>query len=765
MGFDENWMASPTGDPIHKPHDDNSTVWTTVNAGEVFPGVPTPLTWSVCGAAFETATRAGTAAIGGLTNRERPIPSSIDQRFFNIWFGRAALNVTLLGRVANCMPGSSSDSIEEAYFGGALDATSSRPVFARYPVVAVKLPVAAARARRGIRRLESDTDRWWRQTVAAIPHTRDRQLALLHEAYERTAEITTHQVVNTFLGQGVFERLRTLAESAGCGDVAATAVTGSDSPELDTVTHLWNIAHGNGDLTRFVEANGFHGPGESELASHSWREDDTPLRSIITTYRSMGEDSSPGKLQENKALAAAQAQLTLRDSLGGAGRLVLPALLRQARIYMEARERGRCVLLRAVDVTRAVARAIGNDLVASGVIANTDDVFYLTADELVEPPSNSDFLVAERRAARLRYQSMEVPSVWIGPVEATTPEEFADVREIVGVGASAGVVEGRVRVVLDTAQADLEPGEILVCRTTDPGWASYFQIAAGVVIDIGGRMSHGAIVAREIGIPCVINAEAATRKLRTGDLVRIDGTTGTVEVRERGAEPAPVPAADNATGIADTEVTTRESGVESSLKTAVLQIMRLKGAVNAEQVAAAVGTEPAHAETVLEALIASGACEQRPRGIRLTKPGRAGLEQLLADERAQIDPHAMEAVYAEFTPINADFKSLVTRWQQRDGDANDHSDATYDAAILLELEQVHDRLMPVLERAAEAVPRLQHYPPRFTKALDRIRAGDHIWLLRPVIDSYHTVWFELHEDLIGASGLTRLDEAAAGRAE
>jgi pyruvate,water dikinase len=762
MTFDENWITSPTGDPTHKPYDDDSTVWTTVNAGEVFPGVPTPLTWSVCGGAFETAIRVGCAAIGGLTNGDRPIPSSIDQRFFNIWFGRAALNITLLGRVANSMPGSSSDSLEEAYFGGALHATSSRPRLGRYPVVAAKLPVAAVRARRRIRRLESETDRWWRQTVVAIPDTRERQLTLLHDAYRRTAEIAAPHVINTLLGQGVFDQLRKLAEIAGHGDVAATAVTGSDSPELKTVTELWTIARGNGDLASFVEANGFHGPGESELSSHSWREDDAPLRSIVATYRTMGEDSSPRKLQEKKAHAAAEARQTLRDSLGSAGRLVLPALLRQARIYMEARERGRCAFLRAVDVTRAVARALGEDLAAQGLIDAAEDVFYLTASELVEPPSNSAALVAERRAARLRYQSMEVPSVWTGRVEATTPAEFGDVGEIVGVGASAGVVEGRVRVVLDSAQAELEPGEILVCRTTDPGWASYFQIAGGVVIDIGGRMSHGAIVAREIGIPCVINAEAATRKLRTGDLVRLDGTAGTVEVLHRCEQAGP--RADTNYGSA-AEVTKPESGLEQSLETAVLQVIRCKGAVNTEQIAAALGMEPSDAATVLDAVIASGVAERRPRGTRLTKPGRARLVQLLAAERDRINPNAMDVAYTEFTPINGDFKSLVTRWQQRDGDPNDHSDAAYDGAILRELELVHDRLMPVLKLAAEALPRLQHYPPRFVKALNHIRAGEHNWFLRPVIDSYHTVWFELHEDLIGACGLTRLDEAAAGRAD
>ena len=98
-----------------------------------------------------------------------------------------------------------------------------------------------------------------------------------------------------------------------------------------------------------------------------------------------------------------------------------------------------------------------------------------------------------------------------------------------GLGASPGVVEGVVRVVHEPGDSELLPGEILVCRTTDPSWSAYFMLAAGVVIDIGGPLSHGAIVARELGIPCVINTGDGTRRLATGDRVRVDGGAGRVE--------------------------------------------------------------------------------------------------------------------------------------------------------------------------------------------------------------------------------------------
>jgi pyruvate,water dikinase len=105
---------------------------------------------------------------------------------------------------------------------------------------------------------------------------------------------------------------------------------------------------------------------------------------------------------------------------------------------------------------------------------------------------------------------------------------------------SPGVVEGRARVVLDPDSGiDIEPGEILVCETTDPSWASYFLVAGALVIDIGGAMSHGAIVAREMGIPCVINTRAGTAAIATGDLLSVDGGAGTVRVLERAEKEPP----------------------------------------------------------------------------------------------------------------------------------------------------------------------------------------------------------------------------------
>jgi pyruvate,water dikinase len=103
-----------------------------------------------------------------------------------------------------------------------------------------------------------------------------------------------------------------------------------------------------------------------------------------------------------------------------------------------------------------------------------------------------------------------------------------------------GVVVGTARVVRDSEEDQLQPGEILVCETTNPSWVTLFLVAEAMVIDIGGVISHGAIAARELGIPCVINTRDGTRLLRTGDLIRVDGSTGVVTVLDRAVTREPV---------------------------------------------------------------------------------------------------------------------------------------------------------------------------------------------------------------------------------
>ncbi|MEU4312020.1 hypothetical protein [Nocardia sp. NPDC024068] len=198
----------------------------------------------------------------------------------------------------------------------------------------------------------------------------------------------------------------------------------------------------------------------------------------------------------------------------------------------------------------------------------------------------------------------------------------------------------------------------------------------------------------------------------------------------------------------------------------VLQTARFKGRPTESDLAAAAGLAESDLAAVVETLLTTGELARVGTRIKLTAEGRARLDTLLAAERATVDQDRVRGRYREFATFDTEFKQLVTDWQLIGGDRpNDHTDADYDARIVARLSALHERFGPLLAEFVALAPRLAEYPNRFAAALAGIRSGDPAWFARPLIDSYHTVWFELHEELIGLAGLSRVREEAAGRPE
>lgn len=193
----------------------------------------------------------------------------------------------------------------------------------------------------------------------------------------------------------------------------------------------------------------------------------------------------------------------------------------------------------------------------------------------------------------------------------------------------------------------------------------------------------------------------------------------------------------------------------------VLQAVRLKGRVDPAELTATLQQDPADVGATVGRLTGSGLLVGGTP-LKISPAGRARLDELLAEERRGIDVGVLISAYREFRAVNADFKALVLDWQVKDGQPNTHQDADYDAAVLAGIDEVHRRVMRIIARAASQLPRLSSYSTKLQAALDKVKAGDIAWLTRPIIDSYHTVWFELHEELILAAGLTREAEAEAG---
>lgn len=194
---------------------------------------------------------------------------------------------------------------------------------------------------------------------------------------------------------------------------------------------------------------------------------------------------------------------------------------------------------------------------------------------------------------------------------------------------------------------------------------------------------------------------------------------------------------------------------------AVLQAVRLKGGMaDAPTLAALVGLEEGEVQTELAALCSEGLVQERRDRYRLTPEGREPLASALAEERAGVDQAALEGIWRDFSAADSVLKGILADWQLRDGEPNDHSDASYDAAILDRVAEVHAAVAPLAVQIAGLAPRLSRYPRRLDAALAQLQAGDAKWLSNPMCDSYHTVFHELHEELYDLTGKDRASEEA-----
>lgn len=292
-------------------------------------------------------------------------------------------------------------------------------------------------------------------------------------------------------------------------------------------------------LSGFLRRYGHRAVAEIDLGMPRWRDDPTHIFGVLANYlRLTDPDAAPDRVFESAARQAEDQAARLVAKAGGRGRLrgqVVRLALKRTRQLGGLRELPKYYLVLALAAVREQLAAVGVELAASGSIAAPDDVFFLDLVEARAALAGGDLrgLVAERRADYAQeLRRRHVPRLLMS--DGTEPETLHGAHAarsdgtLVGSPASAGLVTGTARVILDPVGARLEPGEILVAPSTDPGWTPLFLTAGGLVMEMGGSNSHGAVVAREYGIPAVVGVPLATTRLATGRLITVDGAAGTV---------------------------------------------------------------------------------------------------------------------------------------------------------------------------------------------------------------------------------------------
>jgi len=510
--------------------------WSTSNFGEAVPGVSTPLSWSFWGPALETAMRGGVYEIGGLDATERALPVARADWFAGAFFGRPAMNIQYLATVGDRMPGTSGQAVVRDLMGNVPQDMVFNPTKKRYPSIAWRLPYTFITLPRRVREAQAQASAYWSANVQAVPGLdQDATLRVMRQTVQKFRGMLTLQTA-LLLGSisPLYEALNGLVKKTGIGDTAA--LSGFGGAEMDVVGDIFAAARGDFGLDEVVRRHGFHGPLEGELSSVVWREDPSPLESLLAGYAARGVAADPQLQVEDRRKQAAEVTAKLLAALPAPQRPMVRMLLGLAARRIPMRGIPKRGFLQYFDVLRVCARRLGTLLAAEGKLDSPEDVFYLTDEELLGPwPENAKALVVKRRKRRSEYMKLGVPTEWQGmpePIRAKH-EPTGTQTALTGIGVSPGIVEGRARVLLTPDFAQVEPGEILVSPTTDPSWSSVMFISAGLVVDIGGALSHAAIVARELGLPCVVNTRHGSQVLQTGDLLRVDGAAGTVEIIER----------------------------------------------------------------------------------------------------------------------------------------------------------------------------------------------------------------------------------------
>ena len=562
---------------------DALTVWSNVNVGEALPGVATPFTWSVAGAFSEAGFRRAFAALGCRVPKHARLVGNVH--------GRVYLNLSQFMRIAAQVPFLDPRTLVELGGGGGGDELAVQVEDVRRGGFYARLPMTASRLLReqlsldeDVRAFEAFADKQWRAQsaldLAILPddgvarRMRDIQALLertgtmmltcasgtlgthlaLKMMLERVAPLDAERLTQS-LTSGIHD-LESARPGIALMHVVALARREPEAwavLERESTTGLDAIPDGptRRALASFLELYGDRAVREAELSTPRWKEDPRPVLRLLRAALRTDEQRVERTLARAKTHADAD-MARLVPKLNLLQQTAVRHLVARSQRAARLRERMRAWVTRVLGMLRTASldadrRLLRRDpelqadwkkLVTQGGAAPVPGVFFLTIDETFDAlrAARADVapLVRARRAELARDLARpDPPATFVGtPPPVVLPPSGRDVMR--GLPASAGLVEGRARVLFREEDMDsLQPGEVLVVHTTDVGWTPLFLVAAGVVTELGGPLSHAAVVAREFGVPTVVNVAGATRVLRTGDVLRVDGDRGTVE-RVRG---------------------------------------------------------------------------------------------------------------------------------------------------------------------------------------------------------------------------------------
>jgi len=314
-----------------------------------------------------------------------------------------------------------------------------------------------------------------------------------------------------------------------------------DDGFLDELPALAGGGEARDAIRGFLDMYGMRCVGEIDITRPRWSERPTTLIPVLLgNIKNFEPGAGEQRFERGRQEAWAKEQELLerlRALPGGEQKAEeVKRKIDRVRTFIGYREYPKYGMVSRYFVYKQALLEEAGRLVQAQVLREKEDIFYLRFQELHEVARTAhvdDQLIADRKNAFSSYQALTPPRVLTSDgevVAGTYRRDDLPTGALVGLPVSAGTIEGRARVILDMADADIEPGDILVTAYTDPSWTPLFVAIAGLVTEVGGLMTHGAVIAREYGLPAVVGVEHATRLIRDGQRIRVNGTDGYVEI-------------------------------------------------------------------------------------------------------------------------------------------------------------------------------------------------------------------------------------------
>ncbi len=557
---DVEWAIGPQGPvllqarPItvsaEAPLDPRVRHLTRANVGEVLPGPVTPLTATSVLAFLEHGFRTVARDAGVLPDGAPPFLVVHEQHVY--------LNLTLCRELVTHMPGVSAADAERLVLGGGGPAAA--PVVRRRWSTLIGVAGNLARLARGLpARVEAAE-----HALDLIEQEDGRAGEAPLAAWDRVIELGKPVAVTHILASGssavklsmLSRLLRAMAPgdpadrvnrlTAGLDHVESAAPTVAlEELAVEAAQHpdwtAW-LDGGPADLggappalaarlSSFLARFGHRGISEGELATRTWAYDPSPVLASLASLARRHGIARAAATERRRADEAA-----LLSAAGLLGGVVLRRAIAEAQSGVRRREHTKSLAVRFIARARRLARETGAALAADGRLARIDDVFFLTLPELRAAVGGTTVAapeIARRRRRHERAGASPVPREvdLSGPRADPAPEGGA----LTGIAVSAGVGVGPARVLRSGEPPAIAAGEVLVAPVLDAAYGPLLASAAGAVAEMGGLLSHGAVVARELGVPCVVDVRDATRRIRPGQIVRVNGGTGLVEVLDPAA--------------------------------------------------------------------------------------------------------------------------------------------------------------------------------------------------------------------------------------